>query len=75
MIYEKNVVEQMIGLLRTPIAQRKGVTIPPDECAIWAKELEMYLKEEWIHINHKLDNKSDLWYFFISYNTTHLKAI
>lgn len=46
MNYEKNIVEQMIGILRTPIAQRKGVIIPPDECAIWAKELEMYLKEE-----------------------------
>lgn len=42
----ENVVEQMIGILKTPIAQRKGVIIPPDECAIWAKELEMYLNEK-----------------------------
>lgn len=40
---KKNVIEQMIGMLRTPIAQRKGVVIPPDECAIWAKELERYV--------------------------------
>ena len=40
---KKNVIEQMIGMLRTPIAQRKGVVIPPYECAIWAEELERYL--------------------------------
>ena len=40
---KKNVIEQMIGILRTPIAQRKGIAIPPNECAIWAKELERYL--------------------------------
>ena len=40
---KKNVIEQMIGLLRTPIAQRKGITISADECSIWADELEKYL--------------------------------
>lgn len=41
---KKNVIEQMIGLLRTPIAQRKGINIPSDECLIWAGELEKELK-------------------------------
>ena len=41
---KKTVIEQMIGLLRTPIAQRKGIIIPPDECLIWADELEKELK-------------------------------
>ena len=41
---KKNVIEQMIGLLRTPIAQRKGINIPSDECLIWASELEKELK-------------------------------
>lgn len=42
---KKTVIEQMIGLLRTPIAQRKGIIIPPDECLIWADELEKELKK------------------------------
>ena len=41
---KKTVIEQMIGLLRTPIAQRKGIIIPPDECLIWTDELEKELK-------------------------------
>lgn len=41
---QKSVIEQMIGLLRTPIAQRKGINIPSDECLIWASELEKELK-------------------------------
>ena len=41
---KKNVIEQMIGLLRTPIAQRKGINIPSDECLIWAGELEKEFK-------------------------------
>ena len=41
----KTVIEQMIGLLRTPIAQRKGVIIPPDECLVWAEELENEFKK------------------------------
>lgn len=42
---KKTVIEQMIGLLRTPIALRKGINIPPDECLIWADELEKELKK------------------------------
>ena len=41
---QKSVIEQMIGLLRTPIAQRKGINIPSDECLIWASKLEKELK-------------------------------
>ena len=32
----------MIGLLRTPIAQRKGVIFTPEECLVWAEELKKY---------------------------------
>lgn len=40
---KKNVIEQMIGILRTPIAQRKGITISAEDCSIWAEELEKYI--------------------------------
>ena len=43
MAKKKNVIEQMIGILRTPIAQRKGITISANECSIWAEELEKCL--------------------------------
>lgn len=48
---KKNVIEQMIGLLRTPIAQRKGINIPSDECLIWASELEKEFKSLMSHSN------------------------
>lgn len=38
-----NVVEQLIGVLNTPIAQRKGVTISPEDCKIWVTELQYFL--------------------------------
>lgn len=40
---DKNVVEQMIGYLSTPIAKRKGVSISPEECEIWADEFRIFL--------------------------------
>ena len=40
---ERNVVEQMILYLTTPIAKRKGVSFTPEECKIWAEEFEIYL--------------------------------
>ena len=39
---EINVIEQMICYLSTPIAKRKGVTISPEDCAIWVDELKKY---------------------------------
>lgn len=39
----KNVVEQMIGYLSTPIAKRKGVSISPEECEIWVDEFNKFL--------------------------------
>ena len=50
---KKTVIEQMIGLLRTPIALRKGINIPPDECLIWASELEKEFKELVEQLNEK----------------------
>lgn len=55
---KKNVIEQMIGLLRTPIAQRKGINIPPDECLIWAGELENELKSL-INNSNEVQNPAD----------------
>lgn len=57
---KKNVIEQMIGMLRAPIAQRKGVAIPPDECAMWAKELERYLVIEKEKKDQMLRNGSEI---------------
>ena len=42
---KKNVIESLIGVLRSPIADRKGWSFSAEECRIWAEELEKYLKE------------------------------
>ena len=42
---ETNVVQQMIGILSSPIAKRNGVVIPAEDCKIWVEELERFLKE------------------------------
>ena len=39
----KNAVEQMIHLLSTPMAQRKGVIISAEDCKVWVEELRNYL--------------------------------
>lgn len=41
---EKNAVESLIQIFRSPIAKRKGVIISAGDCEEWAKELENYLK-------------------------------
>lgn len=33
-------IDSLIETLRTPIAKRKGVTISPEDCVIWAEEIE-----------------------------------
>ena len=43
-------IDSLIEVLRTPIARRKGVTISPEECAIWAEELD----KEMTHIRKEL---------------------
>lgn len=42
----KNVIEQMIGYLSTPIAKKKGVTISAEECAIWVDEMKKFMLSE-----------------------------
>lgn len=32
-------IDSLIGILTTPIARKKGVTISPEECAIWVEEI------------------------------------
>lgn len=41
---EKNAVESLIQILRSPIAKRKGIIMSAEDCEEWAKELENYLK-------------------------------
>jgi len=41
---EKNAVESLIGILRTPIAKRRGINFSASECREWANELERFLK-------------------------------
>lgn len=44
----ENPIEQLINVLSTPIAQRKGVTISAEDCKIWVEELRHYLSmQEW----------------------------
>jgi hypothetical protein len=40
----KNAVEALIGILRSPIAQRRGWSFDAYDCAAWADELEEFLK-------------------------------
>ena len=42
----KNIVEQLIGVLTTPIAQRNGVHLTKEDCEVWAEELENFLHEQ-----------------------------
>ena len=41
---EKNAVESLIQILRSPIAKRKGIIMSAEDCKEWAEELENYLK-------------------------------
>lgn len=43
-IKERNAVEALIGILRTPIAKSKGWYFDEYECSAWADELEEFLK-------------------------------
>lgn len=37
-------IVSLIGILTTPIAKRKGVTLSAEECEIWAEELKKSVK-------------------------------
>lgn len=40
-----NVIEQLIGVLNSPIAQREGCTFTAEECKIWTIKLQYYLNK------------------------------
>lgn len=41
----KNAVEALIGILRSPIAERNGWSFDAYDCSAWADELEEFLKK------------------------------
>lgn len=43
---QKKIIDSLIGILTTPVAKRKGIYISPEECEIWAKELDYIKKPE-----------------------------
>lgn len=43
---QKKIIDSLLGILTTPVAKRKGVYISPEECKIWAEELEYVKKLE-----------------------------
>lgn len=40
---EKNAVESLLSIFKTPIAKRRGINFSASECREWADELEIYL--------------------------------
>lgn len=40
---EKNAVESLLSIFKTPIAKRRGINFSASECREWADELERYL--------------------------------
>ena len=42
---EKNPVEALIGMMRSPIAKRKGLLISAKDCEEWALDLEKFLSD------------------------------
>ena len=43
---QKKLIDSLIGILTTPVARRKGIYISPEECEVWAEELEYIKKPE-----------------------------
>lgn len=43
---QKKMIDSLIGILTTPVAKRKGIYISPEECEIWAEELNYIKKPE-----------------------------
>ena len=44
-----NTIQSLIGVLNSPIAQRKGVTMSPEHCKIWVEELTKFMQEHGWH--------------------------
>jgi hypothetical protein len=44
-----NTIQSLIGVLNSPIAQRKGVTISPEHCKVWVEELTKFMQESGWH--------------------------
>ena len=42
---EKNPIEALIGMMRSPIAKRKGLFISAKDCEEWALDLEKFLSD------------------------------
>lgn len=40
-----NTIQSLIGVLNSPTAQRKGVTISPEQCKIWVEELSKFMQK------------------------------
>lgn len=53
-----NAIQSLIGVLNSPIAQRKGVTISPEHCKIWVEELSKFMQESGWHPGSELPPKS-----------------
>lgn len=49
-----NAIQSLIGVLNSPIAQRKGVTISPEHCKIWVEELSKFMQESGWHPGSEL---------------------
>ena len=43
---QKKLIDSLIGILTTPVARRKGIYISPEECEVWAEELDYIKKSE-----------------------------
>ena len=52
-----NTIQSLIGVLNSPIAQRKGVTISPEHCKIWVEELSKFMQEYSWHPASELPEK------------------
>ena len=52
-----NTIQSLIGVLNSPIAQRKGVTISPEHCKIWVEVLSKFMQEYSWHPASELPEK------------------
>ena len=53
-----SVIESLIGILTTPVAKRKGIYISPEDCQVWAEELEAFRDGRKVIIKDKKDPNS-----------------
>ena len=57
---QKKLIDSLIGILTTPVARRKGIYISPEECEVWAEELEYIKKPELENSNTSSNSPSML---------------